>query len=175
MGLIPCGLLWIFFRKYNLPGLTLGGGKQYLYCSVVRLPALCNLLNLSEFDCLLDGQGELSPVSVESLIDLRVGEMFSPVPYINSLHAIFSTTMTDPLSAFRKTRNRFCLTSAASALRILGPIEIIFQWFQWSLLDYREKGFPHFLYKSFQSGISRFTRIVPPFSGRVQALVYLYF
>ena len=68
----------------------------------------------SEFDCLLNGKNEISPISVKSLIDLRVGEVFPPVPYI-----VFSTRMTDP--AFRKTRNRFCRRSAASALRILGP------------------------------------------------------
>ena len=42
----------------------------------------------SETDCLFNGLSELSPISIKSTIDLRVGEVFPHVPYVvfNILH-----------------------------------------------------------------------------------------
>ena len=38
MGLIPCGFLWIFFRKYTLEDLWESGGQQKLNQDSVRKP-----------------------------------------------------------------------------------------------------------------------------------------
>ena len=116
--------MWIFFRKYNLPGLTLGGGKTVFIlffsesAGVVQSPK-------PEFDCLFDGLSELSPVLIKSLVDLRVGEVFPPVPYV--ILNIFNNNDRS-LVSFSEDKELFLSLECVKCFMHSRP-EVVFSWF----------------------------------------------
>ena len=83
-----------------------------------------------EFDCLFDGLSELSPVSIQSLVDFSVGEVFPPVPYV-----ILNVFNNDDRSlvSFSEDKELLLSLECVECFTHSRP-EVVIWWFRWSLV-----------------------------------------
>ena len=96
----------------------------------------------SETDYLFDGLSELMPVSVMSLVDLLVGEVFPPVP------CVFFNNNDRSLVSLSYDKELFLSLECGECSTHSRP-EVFLTWSQRSLFDDQEEDFSQLCYESF--------------------------